>query len=265
MDIPILVQQLTRNSSGVVAKKGRVCLLKKSLYGARQGRFLWGSVIDSDLRSWGFSVSNCDPRLYFLRNNDSVIMLLLIVDDMEFTSNDHLLLHHFKKQLISSFDIKLNGELKTFIGWSISRREEGIHITKKQYDTRLLQRYGFSAHDGVMKPLAANRKMDSDTLPEAIISPSLNRFYPSLVCEISYFAVPTRRDLSVEVAVLSRHLHNPTGIHLPLGNWLMRYIASTLQFGLHFPLTGALHSKHLTTAVDAAWGGDLETRRHPPQ
>lgn len=126
LDIHILVQQST-NSSGVLAEKdtvllrssnqaeaGSVSLLRRSLYGARKAGIIWGSFIAYELKTWGLSVSKCDPRLYFLRVNDSFIFLLFVADNTAFSSNDHLLLEKFKKQLQDLFYIELYGDLKTF-------------------------------------------------------------------------------------------------------------------------------------------------------
>lgn len=78
----------TTNSSGLIAAPDHACLLQKIIYGAKQTGKICGVVLADDLTSWGFRQSHFDTRLYFLQRNGSFMILLVVVDDNEFTTND---------------------------------------------------------------------------------------------------------------------------------------------------------------------------------
>lgn len=48
-------------------------------------------------------------------------MLLVVVEDMEFASNNQILLHAFKHYLQEHFDVNLYGKLTSFTFWVIVR------------------------------------------------------------------------------------------------------------------------------------------------
>lgn len=64
----------------------------------------------------------------FLRIDSKFILVSIVVDDMVFESNSLDLLNSFKEKITQTFDVKLFGELKKFIGWEIRRGPFGISI-----------------------------------------------------------------------------------------------------------------------------------------
>ena len=77
---------------------------------------------------WGFEQSNQDQLLFFYRDGDKFINLLLFVDDMAFASNDRQLLEWFKGILSDTFNVKLLGTLQMFIGWELTHSRHGIYL-----------------------------------------------------------------------------------------------------------------------------------------
>ena len=81
-----------------------VCRLKKSLYGLKQDPRSWDLRIDSYLLSIGFQKSEVDPNLYFIVVGGAPLILLLYVDDLFITGEEHLIAA-CKKDLSSKFKI----------------------------------------------------------------------------------------------------------------------------------------------------------------
>ena len=73
--------------------------LKRALYGLKQAPRAWYSRIDSYLMRNGFSKSDGEPTLYIKAENRNVLMVVLYVDDLIFTSNDKALIGEFKEAL----------------------------------------------------------------------------------------------------------------------------------------------------------------------
>ena len=66
-----------------------VCRLKKALYGLKQAPRVWYSRIDSYLQSLGFTKSEVDSNLYFKVVGNLSLILILYVDDLFLTGDEH--------------------------------------------------------------------------------------------------------------------------------------------------------------------------------
>jgi hypothetical protein len=67
---------------GFMQDSSLVCRLKKSLYGLKKAPRAWYSKMDSYLLSQNFVCCNSDPNVYMLRMIDSLLLLVLYVDDL---------------------------------------------------------------------------------------------------------------------------------------------------------------------------------------
>lgn len=114
-DVAIIMEQPI-NSFQIPEMHLSYCLYHMLLYGAWQDGILRGFMIDKEIKSCGFTVSRFDQRLYFKRNGNGFIFLLLVVDDMAFPSNNQGSMHDFKQYLQQCFDVKFYGKLTNFIG-----------------------------------------------------------------------------------------------------------------------------------------------------
>jgi hypothetical protein len=72
-------------------KESHVCKLKKALYGLKQVLRAWYGRIDSFLQSLGFSKSIVDPNLYIKIPKNHLVILVLNVDDLFLTREEHLI------------------------------------------------------------------------------------------------------------------------------------------------------------------------------
>jgi hypothetical protein len=59
--------------------------LKKSLYGLKQALRAWYAKMDSYLLSQNFVRCKSDPNVYMLKMDDSLLLLVLYVDDLLIT------------------------------------------------------------------------------------------------------------------------------------------------------------------------------------
>jgi len=131
LDVPIIMEQPC-NSTGRPAQPNSVCLVAKSLYGAKQAGHLWGTLLDKDLTSWSFKQSCFDQRLYYLNIEKEFVIVAVVVDDMTYAYNSRSLFEQVKSKLRATFDVKLFGELRSFIGLSITRKPAGINVDTRQ-------------------------------------------------------------------------------------------------------------------------------------
>lgn len=71
--------------------ESHVCRLKKDLYGIKQAPRAWYQRIDTYLTRLGFSKNDTDPNLYYKQDKGDMLILILCVDDLLITGEDHLI------------------------------------------------------------------------------------------------------------------------------------------------------------------------------
>ncbi|CAH9140526.1 unnamed protein product [Cuscuta epithymum] len=105
---------------------GKVCRLLRSLYGLRQAPRCWFSKLTSFLRAYGFCQSHADYSLFTLRRDSHILCVLVYVDDLLITGNDHGMIIEFKSYLARSFPVKDLGLMKYFLGIEVARNPTDI-------------------------------------------------------------------------------------------------------------------------------------------
>lgn len=80
----------------------------------------------------------------FHRGNEGLVMLLHVVDNIMFPSDNQKLLREFKEHLQLRFDVNLYGKLTSFIRWSVVRTGQDLTIHQNQYTSRLLRSYDYA-------------------------------------------------------------------------------------------------------------------------
>ena len=154
-----------------------------------------------------------------------------------------------KQQLAQSFTMKDLGEPYPFLGFLVHRDEYGIRLTQEQYTKAVLQRYGHGKrtpfNEGTAKANAvrcqfASAEKHRINFKAAVAEctcaayDELSMDYPEFVGRVM-FAGRTRPDISCSLGVLSRHVANLKVVHAPLVKHLLRYLQSTIDWGLFYP------------------------------
>ena len=80
----------------VEGQEHKVYKLKKALYGLKQAPRAWYNRIDAYLIENGFDKCDGEPTLYIKENDCKILIVVLYVDDLIFTSNDASLIADFK-------------------------------------------------------------------------------------------------------------------------------------------------------------------------
>lgn len=67
-----------------------------------------------------------------MEQKGSLIILIVVVDDLMFAANNQFILECFKTYLSTQFDVKMYGTLKSFIRWRITCNNRGIKTDQTQ-------------------------------------------------------------------------------------------------------------------------------------
>ena len=81
---------------------GKVCKLKKSLYGLKQSPRAWFGRFSKSMKTFGYRQSNSDHTLFIKRNQGKITALIVYVDDMIVTGDDPKEMEALQKYLSRS-------------------------------------------------------------------------------------------------------------------------------------------------------------------
>ncbi|CAK8535256.1 unnamed protein product [Lathyrus sativus] len=115
---------LMRQPEGYVerGKKDCVCKLNRFLYGLKQSPRQWNKRFDKFMAHISFIRSQFDHCVYFrFRPDNSLVILLLYVDDILIVSNNVEEVMRVKVELNKEFDMKDMGDVSRILGIDIQR------------------------------------------------------------------------------------------------------------------------------------------------
>jgi hypothetical protein len=118
---------------GFMQDSSLVCRLKKYLDVLKQAPRAWYSKMDSYLLSCNFVRCKSDPNFYMIRTIDSLILLVLYVDDLLITSCSTSVIYAVERILHGSFFMTDMGPLHFFLRLKISRDASGIELSHTRY------------------------------------------------------------------------------------------------------------------------------------
>jgi hypothetical protein len=232
--------------------EGKVCRLKKSLYGLKQSQRAWFGRLCKEIRSLGYRQSNADHTLFFMHRNDKITLLDVYVDDIVITGNDDEEIRCLKKTLAKSFEVKDLGYLHYFLGIEVAYSAQGIYLSQRNYVLDLLAETGMLECRPASTLIEQNHGLIADSG-----DPVDKGRYQRLVGRLIYLS-HTRPDIAYAVSIVSRYMHDPRSGHLDVVNRILRYLKGCPGKGILFSNHGHLRVEGYT---DADWAGCLDDRR----
>ena len=160
---------------------------------------------------------------------DTLLILLVYVDDNMFTGNNSTTVSKLIGDLNWNFVLKDLGFLHFFLGVEVFRDTTGLYLTQTKYVANLLKRTKIDEAKPLPFPATLGKilsKRDGDLMVE----PSL---YRSIIGALQYVTM-TRPDISYMVSKLSQFLQNPIDFHWKACKRVLHYLKGTITHGLHF-------------------------------
>ncbi|KAG7568373.1 Reverse transcriptase RNA-dependent DNA polymerase [Arabidopsis thaliana x Arabidopsis arenosa] len=204
-----------------------VCRLHKAIYGLKQAPRAWFDKFSSYLLNYGFVYSPRDPSLFVYLKNNSIMLLLLYVDDMVLTGNDKTLISDLLKSLGTEFRMKDMGPMAYFLGIQATFTPEGLFLNQEKYAKHLLENAGMldCAPMPTPLPIQLNRVPYQDKEFE---DPT---YFRSLAGKLQYLTL-TRPDLQFAVNYICQKMHKPSVSDFALLKRTLRYLKGTIDMGL---------------------------------
>ena len=89
----------------------------------------------------GFTRGIIDKTLFYIKNNDDMILVQVYIDDIISGSTNDNLCKRFAKIMQSKYEMSMIEELNYFLGLQVSRRTYGIFICQSKYSRDLLKKF----------------------------------------------------------------------------------------------------------------------------
>ncbi|KAJ4787232.1 Retroelement pol polyprotein-like [Rhynchospora pubera] len=235
------------------SQPGKVCRLRKSLYGLRQAPRMWFSKLSAALQFYGFVQSKADYSLFSYTKGDVFLAILVYVDDLVIAGNNSEALKGFKQYLSSTFHMKDLGALKYFLGIEITRGPEGLFLCQRKYTLDILAESGLLGAKPAAFPIEQNHQLLN------AIGPPMDdpERYRRIVGRLIYLTI-TRPELCYSVHVLAQFMQAPLQAHYDAAIRVLRYLKGNPGQGVVLRADSDLR---LYAYCDSDWASCPLTRR----
>ena len=176
---------------------GRVCRLRKSLYGLKQSPRAWFGKFSEVIEKFGMQKSKSDHFVFYRNSQAGIILLVVYVDDIIIIKNDMTGISSLKSFLHGQFHTKDLGMMKYFLGIEVMRSKRGVFISQRKYVLDLLSETGKLT----VKPCQSTMAQSIHLTREGELFEDLER-YRRMVGKLNYLTV-TRPDIAYSVSVVS--------------------------------------------------------------
>ena len=231
------------------------CKLKKSLYGLKQSSRLWNKKLHDSLIEQGFSQSKSDYCLYTKIQNNSVLYVLIWVDDLIICASDDILLQNFKQCMSQKFKMTDLGSLNWFLGISFIQKDSSISMHQSIYIHKILSKFNMSDCNPCNLPCDSSFSNISAHNSNDLCDSTL---YREIVGSLIYLMICTRPDLSFVVTKLSQFMSKPTNALLSIAKNVLRYLKGTIDYELTFSKQNS--PMHLLGYCDSDWGSSEDRK-----
>ncbi|OIT19037.1 retrovirus-related pol polyprotein from transposon tnt 1-94, partial [Nicotiana attenuata] len=192
--------------------------------------------------------AHSNHSLFTLHAQDTILFLLVYVDDIVLTGNNLQAIKKFKGALSNHFSLKDLGPLHFFFGIEVVPHPDGLFLSWTKYIMDALQKFSMQECHGVFTPISSTSSL---RLNDGFSSTDASQ-YRSAIGKLQYLAF-TRPDICFAVNKLSQFMHQPSHTHWQAVKGLLRCLKSTIHHG-------RLFCRDLTTAIyvypDTDWAGD---------
>ena len=231
---------------------GKILRLRRSLYGLKQSPRAWFERFRRAILKKGYYQSNADHTLFYKQNMGKIAMLIVYVDDIVITGDNHEEISHLKTHLAQEFEVKDLGHLRYFLGIEVSRGPKGMFLSQRKYVLDLLREAGMLGCRPASTPIEQNHRLMASTGRHVD-----RERYQKMVGKLIYLS-HTRPDIAFVVSAVNQFMHDPRSSHMDEVTRILRYLKGCPGKGLLYTRQGSLQVECYT---DADWAGSLDNRR----
>src|SRR5215469_10330765 len=147
---------------GVEGIIGKICKLIRSLYGLKQVPRKWYQHIDEFLvNQQGFLRLEADFGIYIRCMENSLIIIVIYVDDLLLLTNTKKIMTEIKDILSKEFEMTNCGEIHYFLGIQVKRNRTlwTISLSQEHYANQIVQKFKMTDTKPSYIPLDISTKL----------------------------------------------------------------------------------------------------------
>ncbi|KAB2611660.1 hypothetical protein D8674_019692 [Pyrus ussuriensis x Pyrus communis] len=201
----------------------------------------------------GYRASDSDSTLFVKKYRNLYMFVLFYVDDMIVTGSDENEIVKLRAELSTRFNTMNLGKLSHFLGLEVKNMANGIFMSQQGYAQKLVERFGLKLSKKRSTPLDKDKKLrrkERSLLPDP-------KTYRALLGSLLYLTI-TRLDIAFAVGIVGRYLQEPRKPYLEAAKDILKYVSSTLDFGLLYKRGAGFV---MNGYIDADFGRDIDDRR----
>jgi len=141
-----------------------------------------------------------------------------------------------------------------YLGVEVCQDAKGITLCQSNYAQRILELGNMQGCNPAATPMEEKLKLSRESTVEEVDATLYRRLMGSL-----RYLVHTRPDLVFAVGYLSRFMQRPTVEHQQAAKRVLRYVAGTLDYGLHYGK--APNTARFIGYSDSDLAGDVDTSK----
>lgn len=145
--------------------QGKVCRLRKSIYGLKQASRQWYIKFSDSHIEFGFKASMNDTSMFTYSTDSNFLVLLVYINDVVITGTSDFLITKVKNYLNDKFSIKDLGHLHYFLGIEVARSTEGLFINQLKYVIDMINEAGLIGCKPSIIPMDPKQKLALFTAP----------------------------------------------------------------------------------------------------
>ncbi|CAI7866741.1 unnamed protein product, partial [Closterium sp. NIES-54] len=231
----ILEELYMLQPEGLDDGSGRVCRLKKAIYGLKQAPHAWYHKLEETLLAGGFKKSECDHSLFLLQEKEQFLMLLVYVDDILLFSKSSAMIEHVEEMLEMQFKCSKMGDVNYYLGMHLERDlDKGVlRLHQRNHCEGLAEKCGLQDGGKPATPLPSGFTVEP-CADEEVVGESDRKLFHSMPGALNYAANHTRPDIAFATSRLASVVSRPSHEQQEAAKRLVRYVSATASVGLEY-------------------------------
>lgn len=228
---------------------GKVCRLKKSIYGLKQAARAWHKTLHKVLIHMGFKQCSSDLCLYVLKNDGKSCYLLTYVDDLIIACENEGIIIQIGDKLMKNFEIVSLGDVRHYLGLNIERNKNGnFYVNQTRYIDEIVESVGLRDAKISKIPIDPGYYKNDSNKNEACDREQ----YQRIIGQMLYIAINSRPDIAAAVSILSQKSSNPNITDLNEVKRVLRYLKGSRMLKLQLS-ENCCDTESLIGYSDADW------------
>lgn len=237
--------------------------LKKTLYGLPESPQAFYDHVSLHLMSNGYTRTQADPCVFYLRHGDNFTVCFVHVDDFAIAATSQELIDSFMLMMKLKYKIKTINELKGFLGMRIDYLKDGsVVLTQPAKIQEILDEYDLDSFTGALPSVPMASTFSDDYQDDA--NPIEFVKYMRLLGKL-LFVIKTRPDIAYAVNRLATRAIAPTERDWHSLQRVALYLKATSHLGIKFKRSesfSATSATQLHCYVDAAFSCHADSKSH---